>query len=76
MSTPYRMLELDEVRGLLIHVEETDAGLLALIGRVPVLLPPEMIGQLHGCIGRKIGILRTDRDFRVKFLDGVHAGSY
>ena len=71
---PYHMKYLDEVRGPLNHIEETDAGLLALIGKIPVLLPPELIDRLQGCMGRKIGILRTDCDYRLKFLDGkVHA---
>jgi len=74
MSGPYRMHELDEVRGPLTHIEETDAGLLALIGKIPVLLPPELINSLQDCMGHKIGILRAaDRDYRIKFLDGAHA---
>ena len=72
---PYRMHELDEVRGPLNRIEDTDAGILALIGQIPVLLPPELIDRLQGCIGQKIGIFRaSDRDYRLKFLDGkAHA---
>lgn len=71
---PYRLYELDEVRGPLNHIEDTNEGLLALIGQVPVLLPPELIDRLQGCVGRKIGILRAaDQDYRIKFLDGAHA---
>jgi len=67
----YHMRELDEVRGQLHHVEMIDAGLLALIGKIPVLLPPELIGRLQGCIGRKIGILRAnDHDYRLKVIEG------
>lgn len=67
----YHMHELDEVRGQLHHVELIDAGLLAIIGKVPVLLPPELIDRMQNCIGRKIGILRaSDHDYRLKFIDG------
>ena len=72
---PYRMKYLDEVRGPLTHIEETDTGLLALVGQVPVLLPLELESQLREMIGKRIGILRAEGcDYRLKFLDGkAHA---
>jgi hypothetical protein len=57
---PCRMKELDEVLGDLHQVEETDGGCLALIGKILVLLPPEMAGKLQGLIGKRIGVLRLD----------------
>lgn len=59
-SEAYRMRELDEVRGDLQHIEEAEGGCLALIGKIPVILPPELAGRLQGLVGRKIGILRLD----------------
>ena len=59
--TAYRMRELDEVRGDLHHIEEAEGGCLALIGKIPVLLPEELAGKLHGMIGRRVGILRSER---------------
>lgn len=57
----YRMRELDEVLGPLHHVENSPHdGCLALIGKIPVLLPSEIFGELQKLIGRKIGILRLD----------------
>jgi hypothetical protein len=71
---PYRMHYLDEVRGPLTHIELIDIGLLAHVGQISVLLPPELINRLQGCMDREIGILRAgDQDYRIKFLDGAHA---
>ena len=50
---PYRLYELDEVRGPLNHIEDTNEGLLALIGQVPVLLPPELIDRLRAAWAEK-----------------------
>ncbi|MCJ7443956.1 MAG: hypothetical protein MUO26_05415 [Methanotrichaceae archaeon] len=57
---PLRLSELDEVIGELNAIEETNMGLLALIGKIPVLLPSELGPQLAELIGRKIGILHLN----------------
>lgn len=54
----YRMTDLDEVLGPLHAIEENDIGLIALIGKIPVLLPREMGPRLRELIGQRIGILR------------------
>jgi len=56
----YRMKELDEVLGDLHHIEEIEGGCLALIGKISVLLPPELAGKLHGLVGCRVGVLRLD----------------
>jgi hypothetical protein len=70
MSTEaVRPQEYDEVRGQLHQVEETDGGCLALIGKIPVLLPSELAGNLRGLVGRNVGVLRLS-GFHVRDLDG------
>lgn len=62
------MAELDEVIGDLQSIEEIDIGLLALIGKVQVILPFEMTEALCNLVGKRIGILRLD-GYRVRCLD-------
>ena len=65
----YRMCELDEVLGPLHHVEDSpQGGCLALIGKIPVLLPIELQDRLQGLLGKRIGVLRLD-GYRVRCLD-------
>jgi hypothetical protein len=63
------MKELDEVLGDLHHIEEAEGGCLALIGKIPVLVPPELTETLQGLIGRRVGVLRLE-GYRVRDLDG------
>ena len=64
----YRLSELEEVLGDLHHIEETEDGCLALIGKISVLLPPELAGKLHGLVGCRVGVLRLD-GFHVRNLN-------
>ena len=59
-NVPYHMSELDEVVGDLHSIEETESSCLALIGKVPVLLPQELSPRLVEMIGKKISVLRLD----------------
>lgn len=69
----YRPQERDEVRGPLLHLEEVDSGCLALIGKIRVLLPPEVAGELQSLVGRRVGVLRLE-GYRVRDLDSeAHA---
>ncbi len=43
-----RLSELEEVLGGLHSVENTEIGLVAVIGKVSVLLPEELTGKLAG----------------------------
>jgi hypothetical protein len=56
--TVYHMKELDEVIGVLHSIEETEDGILALVGRISVLLSAEMARNLRSMIGCRIGILK------------------
>jgi hypothetical protein len=47
-----RLLELEEVLGDLRSIEITEIGLIAVIGKVSVLLPEELAGRLQG-LGRQ-----------------------
>ncbi len=69
MSAPFRHRERDEVRGVLHGIEKSpDGDIVALIGKIPTWLPPEMELPLKEMIGRKIGILRLD-GYRLRCLD-------
>lgn len=65
---PYFMNELDEVVGELHHVEETDDGCLALIGKILVLLPQELAEKLQGLIGKRVSVLRLD-GYHIRCMD-------
>jgi hypothetical protein len=66
------MRELDEVLGLLNSLEEANGWLLALIGKVPVLLPMELQDRLQSLLGKRIGVLRLD-GYRVRCIDDRRA---
>ena len=70
----YRLSELEEVHGELHGIEITEIGLIALIGKIKVLLPEELFGKLQGLVGKRIGILRLD-GYHIRCLDKeeVHA---
>lgn len=68
---PYRMRERDEVLGDLHHIENAEGGCLALIGKIPVLLPTELTERLQGLIGRRVGVLRLE-GYRVRDLGTEH----
>ena len=55
-----RLSELEEVLGELHSVENTEIGLIAVIGKVSVLLPEELAGKLQGFIGRRVAMLRLE----------------
>ncbi len=63
----YHMTELDEVLGPLYSIEEIEGGIVALIGRIHVYLPPELSEKLQGLIGRRVGVLRLE-GYRVRAL--------
>ena len=67
-AAAHRLSELDEVLGTLHSVENTELGLVVVIGKIKVLLPEEMAGNLQALIGKKIGILRLD-GYRMRCID-------
>ncbi len=68
----YHMRELDEVLGPLNSLEEANGWLLALIGKIPVLLPMELQDRLQSLLGKRIGVLRLD-GYRVRCIDDRRA---
>jgi hypothetical protein len=66
---PYHMRHWDEFQGPVHAVEEQDGYCLALIGKIPVILPHEMAARIRALTGQKIGLLRTDRDYRFRVCD-------
>jgi hypothetical protein len=65
---PYHMRPWDEVLGPALEVEEYDGHCIALIGKIPVILPKEMAAKLREAIGQRVGILRTDSDYRFRII--------
>lgn len=65
---PYHMRPWDEVLGPVYKVEEENGHCLALIGKIPVLLPQELAARLTEAKGQRVGILRTDSDYRFRVI--------
>lgn len=73
-SQPYHMRPWDEVLGPALGVEEHNDYCLALIGKIPVILPLEMAAKLAEAKGQRVGVLRTDFDYRLRVLEAdAHA---
>lgn len=68
---PYHMRPWDEVLGPDLEVEEHDGYCLALIGKIPVILPKEMAAKLIEAKGLRVGILRTDKDYRFRVITAM-----
>jgi hypothetical protein len=45
---------------VLHSVDNTDIGLIAVIGKISVWLPNELEEDLKGLVGQRVGILRLD----------------
>jgi hypothetical protein len=68
-SQPYHMRPWDEVYGQVYCIEEEDGQCIALIGKIPVVLPQDMTNKLAEAKGKRIGVLRTDTNYRMRILD-------
>ena len=64
-----RLAPFEEAIGVLHKLRELDGYSLANIGPVCVSLPEEVASKLKGMQGRKIGVLRTDCDYRFRVCD-------
>ncbi|MFZ2472771.1 MAG: hypothetical protein WAW52_12640 [Methanothrix sp.] len=67
--TARRLQPWDEARGQLHGLQDLEGCLVARIGPVTVALPDELREKLRDKVGHKIGILRTDADYRFRCLD-------
>jgi hypothetical protein len=63
----YRLSDLEEVIGVLHNIEITEIGLIAIIGKISVLLPEELAAKLQGLTGHRVGVLRLE-GYRVRDL--------
>ena len=67
-SKVYRLGFYEESIGDLHNVWEADGCILASIGPAVVVLPHEIGAQLKPLIGSRIGILRTEQDYRLRIF--------
>lgn len=65
-SRVYRLGFYEEAVGVLHDIREEDGYVLASIGPVVVVLPYELGAKIRPHIGSRIGILRTEYDYRFK----------
>jgi hypothetical protein len=68
----YFLKSFEDVVGNLSEVVEIDGHKTATIGGVCVGIPEEIATKLLPYIGKRIGLLKADTDFRIK-SDGVYA---
>lgn len=64
-----RLAPFEEAIGVLHKLREIDGYSIANIGPVYVSLPEEVASKLKEMQGRKIGVLRTDCDYRFRVCD-------
>lgn len=67
-SKVYRLGFYEESVGDLHNVREADGYILASIGPAVVVLPHELGAELKPLIGSRIGILRTEQDYRLRIF--------
>jgi hypothetical protein len=58
----------EEACGPLHELQERDGCIVATIGPVVVALPTEIGEKLSSFMGKRIGVLRTEGDYRFKVL--------
>jgi hypothetical protein len=65
----YRRLgKWEEAVGVLHGLQKSEGVLLAKIGQICIALPEDMAERLSGVQGCKIGLLRTDFDYRFRII--------
>lgn len=65
----YRLAIFEEAFGRLHRLISEDGRLIAFIGRISLILPPELESLLKGHIGERIGLIRTDdpkKEYRIR----------
>jgi hypothetical protein len=66
----YRLHPWEEAFGHLQAIQDVEGHCLVTIGQVCVVLPAEMADKLRKLLGQKVGILRTDFDYRFRVYGG------
>lgn len=64
-----RLAPFEEAIGVLHKLQELDGYFIAEIGAVSVSLPEDMAFKLREMQGKKIGVLRTDCDYRFRTIE-------
>lgn len=64
-----RLAPFEEAIGVLHKLQELEGYSLANIGPLCVSLPEDIASKLNGLQGQKIGVLRTDCDYRFRVCD-------
>jgi hypothetical protein len=59
-SKMYRLDYFEEIVGVLHEIMDQDDTLIAIIGKIHLVLPSELGQSLRPLIGQKVAILRTD----------------
>lgn len=73
-SNPQRQQELEESRGILLKVLESEGQCIAVYDFGAVSLPGELAGRLRGFVGHKIAILHwIDGGYRIRDLEAEDA---
>ncbi len=68
-TIPVRLEPWMEAVGLFYEMQEENGCLVAKIGPAIIALPYELEKKLKDCMGQRIGILRTDTDYRFRILE-------
>lgn len=68
----YHLSVWEEVVGTLFNLEQSQyGGLVALVGKIFVALPEEMATRLTEAKGQRVGVLRTDSDYRFRVITAM-----
>lgn len=59
----------EEVRHTLLQVRESEGQCIAEFPCGTFILPLEMEAELHGAVGKKIGVIRIGSDYRARALE-------
>lgn len=68
LESPRRLQELEEQRHILLSVCQSERQCIAKFPNGDFIFPEEMEERLRDLVGKKIGILRIDSQFRVKVV--------
>ena len=66
----YTLKNLEEGRGRLLRVLESEGHCIAIFDFGGVALPGQMAARLRELIGKKIAILKFEKNYKIRCLDG------
>ena len=69
------MVPFEEVVGPFTSLKERNGALFVKVGKYMVVLPLEMKEALSPLLGRKCGILRTDKEYLIRVLSDPNSDS-